>query len=209
MQDILNILVNDSPHLGTALAYLVVCGLLIAGGLGLPAPEDIPLLLAGVACHLGLADLPTMLVVTFVLVMGADSLLFWFGRRYGHHVPRLPIIRHYLTEARLARAEQFFETHGGKTLFVARFLPGLRTAVWFSAGACRMPAWKMLVYDGCAAIISVPTLVLIGYFGADQLERVRHWTHLGQLSAVLLIVGLIASFVTIKCLRRRKVAAAG
>ena len=209
MQAMLDNLIHDAPQLGTALSYMVVCGLLVAGSLGLPAPEDIPLLLAGVVCHLGLADLPTMLVVTFLLVMGGDALLFWFGRRYGQHVPRLPIARHYLTEARLARAEHYFQTHGGKTLFIARFLPGIRTAVWFSAGACRTPAWKMLVYDGSAAIISVPTLVLIGYFGANQLEQVRHWTHLGQISIVLLIVGLIAATVAIKCLRRKKVPAAG
>ena len=209
MHTVLETLINDVPQLGTALSYTIVCSLLIIGGLGLPAPEDIALLLAGVVCHLGLANLPTMIVVTFLLIMSADMLLFWFGRRYGHHVPRLPIIRHYLTEARLARAENYFQAHGGKTLFIARFLPGLRSVVWFSAGACRTPVWKMLVYDGSAAIISVPTFIFIGYVGANQVEKVRHWTHLGQISVVLLVVGLTAAAVIIKYLRRKKVTTSG
>ena len=204
MQSLLDNLILNAPELGTALGYVVVCSLLMLGGMGLPIPEDIPLILAGVFCHLGLARLPTMLVVTFAFVIGADILLFFMGKRYGHHVPRLPFVRHVLTKQRLDRAEQYFEDHGGKTLFVARFLPGLRAAVWFSAGACRTKLWRLIVCDGIAALLSVPLLVLVGYFGANQLQQAQQWTLWGQLSAALIALTAAGGFVLYKTWRRKK-----
>jgi membrane protein DedA with SNARE-associated domain len=98
--------------------------------------------------------------------------------------------------------------HGGKTLFLARFLPGLRAAIYFSAGIFRLPFWKMLAFDGSAAVISVPTLVLAAYFGGEQIEKVRHWTQTAQIllvGAIAIGIGLVVAW---KLISRRKVATA-
>ncbi len=204
MEQFLSNLVTDAGNLGPMFSYAVVGGILLLSGFGLPIPEDIPLITAGVLCYNEMADLPTMLVLTFIFVVGADLMLFCLGRQYGHHVPRLPLVRHYLTPARILRAEKYFVDHGGKTLFIGRVLPGLRAPIFFSAGVCRIPAWKMIVYDGSAAILSVPALVLLGYFGAEQIDKFRRWAAFGEWGIVVLIVLGVACLVGWKVWRRRR-----
>ena len=209
METLFENLIAAGDQFGTLLCYVIVCGLLLISGLGLPIPEDIPLLAGGVMCQQELTELPLMIGLTFCFVLGADLMLFWLGRRYGRHVPRLPIICRYLTEARMAKAEQFFATHGGKTLLIARFLPGIRATVWFCAGACRIQFWKMLLCDGLAAAVSVPAIVLLGFFGAQQLEKVEHWARLGHIAILAAVVIAAGSLVTYRVIRRRKVVAPG
>jgi membrane protein DedA with SNARE-associated domain len=186
--------------------YVSVCGVLIVSGLGLPIPEDIPLLVGGMLCGRGYANIFVMLPLTFFAVIISDLMVFTIGRVYGHHVPRLPIVRRYLTPARLARAEQAFHHHGGKTLFIARFLPGARSAIFFTAGTFKIPAWKMLAFDGSAALLSVPTLVLVGYFGAAYFEQVVEFVERTQIGLGILAALVVVGFVFWRMRRRRLVA---
>lgn len=186
------------------LIAVVLLILLIASGFGLPMPEDIPLLASGLLCYLGKVPLVVMIPATFVAVLGADCLIYGLGRRFGDRVPRLPVLRTFLSPDRLAAAQGSFHKHGGKTLFVARFLPGLRAPIFFSAGLFKLPFWKMLVFDGGAALISVPTLVLVAYFFGGQIENVKHWTDNAQRTVLVLIVIAIVGFVGYKFARRKK-----
>ncbi len=196
-------------ELMTHLPYVGVIGLLLISGFGLPLPEDIPLLVGGYLCAQGYANIWVMVPLSFAAVLGADCILYWLGRRYGHHVPKLPLLRRYLNEAHLTRAEASFHNHGGKTLFIARFLPGLRAAVFFTAGVFKIPFWKMLAFDGSAAVISVPALVLVTYFFADHIDQIKHWSGEAQLLLAVGMVAVIGGVVAFNVLRRRKVASAG
>jgi len=179
----------------TKFTYLGLTALMFGGAFGVPIPEDIPLIIAGALCAQGYADIYAMVPVALFSVIGADLTVWALGRRYGHHVPKLPLLRHYLTEPRLQRAEKEFLKHGGKTLFVARFIPGIRTAVLFTSGTFRMPWWKVLAFDGSAALLSVPTFVLLGFFLGRNWMAVKDWLSRVEgiiaIAAVLLLAGLI------------------
>ena len=201
---LLDLSINHGGHL---LVVVVVC-LLLLSGMGLPLPEDIPLLFAGLLSSQGVLCLEIMIPLTFLAVVGADSILYFLGRTYGHHVPRLPLLRRFLSTARLERAQLAFHEHGGKTLFVARFLPGIRAPVFFTAGIFKIPYWKFLAFDGSAAAISVPLLVLIAYFGGQNLDKIRHMAKEAQIS-IAVAAGFMVLLVAIWQLRRRrKIAAA-
>lgn len=104
------------------------------------------------------------------------------GRRAGrrcHHVPDRPpcTARGYAGSSsccKITHAIAF--PHGCRAvrarysnwvLFVARFLPGLRSPIFLTAGMTRrIPFWRFLLLDGLAALISVPVWVYLGYFGA-------------------------------------------
>lgn len=188
--------------------FPLIIFVLLASGFGLPIPEDIPLLVTGYLCSFNPDHLWTMIPLTFAAVLGSDCCVYWMGRHFGHHVPRLPLLRRFLDEKHLARAQRAYHDHGGKTLFIARFLPGLRAASFFTAGAFKIPFWKLLVFDGSAALISVPSLVLLGFFFANQFDRVEELTNEAQALLALVIVGVITAVVVIRVLRRRKVASA-
>lgn len=193
------------------LPYLGVVLIIFAGGFGMPIPEDVPLLVGGYLCGVGKADITVMLPVTFSAVVGADFLVYFLGRRYGHHVPKLPLLRRYISPERLAKAEVSFHKHGGKTLFLARFMPGLRTPIYFSAGAFKLPIWKMILFDGLAALVSVPVFVLLAWYLAKtvSLQTLRGWSMTTQVT--LVGVGIVCALVVLgwKLLRQRRLASAG
>ena len=187
--------------------YVVVLGLLLLSGFGLPIPEDIPLILAGYLAYHGYADPHVLFPLTFLAVVGADLMVFWLGRRYGHHVPKLPLMRRFLTEKRLAKTERLLHEHGGKFMFAVRFLPGLRAPAIFTAGNFKLPYWKFLLYDGGAALLSVPLILGLAYYFAEHLEQVRVWIANGEKGVIGVIVLSVLGFITVKWWVNRRISA--
>jgi membrane protein DedA with SNARE-associated domain len=179
--------------------YVGVFLVLLCSGFGVPIPEDVPLLLGGVMCSPVLAydmlgieplALAAMIPLCFVAVVGGDMTIYYLGRCYGHHVPKFPLVRRFLTPHRLQRAEEAFHRHAGKTLAVARFLPGLRTPAFFTAGTFRIPWWKMLAFDGGAAMVSVPLWVCAGYYLGQSMRQITAYSRVIGAVAVVCLVGL-------------------
>lgn len=189
-----------------AVVEIGVVVVLLLGGFGLPIPEDVPLLLGGFFCSEAggsLSRLVVMIPLTYGAVMAADLMVFWLGWRYGQHAIALPILNHLLSPARLEKAEQTFARHGGKTLFAARFMPGLRSAVFIAAGICRTPPWKMVVFDGTAALLSVPLWVLAGYYFGENIPDILH--HVAQVKGIVFAIfaAIVLSYVLYRLRQHR------
>ncbi len=202
--DFLTQLGTHTPYM----PYVLVLGLILLSGFGLPIPEDIPLILAGYLCYPahGYADPWLLFPLAFLAVVGADLMVFWLGRKYGHHVPKLPLMRRFLTEKRLAKTERLLHRHGGKFMFAARFLPGLRAPAIFTAGNFKIPYWKFLLYDGGAALISVPVILGLAYYFAEHLEQVRKWVANGEKGAIAVILVAVVVFIGVKMVLNRRLA---
>ena len=188
--------------------YLIIIGIVLLSGFGAPIPEDIPIIAAGYVC--GKADPSAsayiMLPVLFLAIVGADGIVFWLGRKYGHHIPKLPLLRRYLSEDRLQKTEKQLNKHGGKFIFVARFLPGMRAPAFFTAGIFKLPYWKFLFFDGTAALISVPTIFFAAYYFADHLDQVKHWVKEGQIAVIAAIILIIAATILFKLFVKKTLA---
>lgn len=187
--------------------YLIIIGVLLISGFGVPIPEDVPIIIGGYLSGIGVCDPWVMLPAIFAAIVGADFMVFWLGRRYGHHVPRLPLLRRFLTQDRLARTEAMLHRHGGKFIFMARFLPGLRTAAFFTAGVFKLPSWKFLAYDGAAALVSVPAIFVLAYYFADEIDRVKGWIADGQIAALVVCVLVLVLLVLVKRVFKRRLIA--
>ena len=182
----------------TDYGYAAVFAVLLICGFGFPLPEDITLVTGGVIAGSGYADVHLMVVVGLAGVLLGDGVTFTFGRMYGERITRLPLIRLILTPERIALSQEKFARHGTWVMFVARFLPGLRTPVYFTAGMSRCVSYpKWLLMDGSAALLSVPPWVYLGYFGAQNYDwlftMVSRGQHIifGTLLAVSLAVALV------------------
>ena len=193
---------------GAQAPYVVICGILLISGFGLPIPEDVPLLVGGYLCGRGYANPWIMFPAAFAAILGSDAIVFWMGRLYGHHVPRIPLLRRFLTEKRLARTERLLHDHGGKFLFFARFLPGLRTPAIFTAGTFKLPYWKLLLYDGSAAILSVPVFLTLGYVFYERIDQVAEAAKTGQWGVIAALVVGLAIFIGFKVWMSKREAAA-
>lgn len=177
--------------------YLGVFAWLIACSLGLPFPEDVPLLTGGFLCHRGLAGLAAMIPVALVGVLAGDFILFGLGRLFGQQVADHRVVRRLVNRRRLLMAERLFAQHGHKIIFAGRFLPGLRPMIFMASGVLKVSFWRFAAVNGLAACISVPMVVLLGkLFGhnIDQIQQdVRIATH--AIAMTVLVVGLIVAGV--------------
>lgn len=138
--------------------------ILLACGLGVPIPEDIVLIVAGVLASEGGRDWMPVAAVMYVGVLSGDSMIFVAGRFFGTRLLALAWVRQLFSTAKQEKVEYFFERHGAKGLFLGRFLPGLRAPIYFSAGSMKVGYLKFLLLDGFAAAISVPVFVWLGHW---------------------------------------------
>jgi len=175
-------------------SYLGVLLVLIAAGLGLPLPEDIPLLTGGYLCHIGQASLPLMIAVGMVGVLSGDLFLFTMGRRFGHHVVEHRFFRRLVNPRRLLMAEELFARQGVKIIFAGRFLPGLRPMIFMAAGVLRVRPLVFLAVNGLAACISVPTLIVLGKVFGGSLDHIKRDVRLAShaMFLVVIVIALIA-----------------
>ncbi|MFQ5502713.1 MAG: DedA family protein [Phycisphaerae bacterium] len=153
-------------------SYLGLFLILMAAGLGLPLPEDIPLILAGLVVSRTDGNLTLMMFTGIFGVIVGDSALFFLGRRYGADIMERRWFRRIAKPWLIEKARQKYEHHGAKILFLGRFMPGLRAVLFMTAGVFKIPYWKLLAFDGSAAFISVPLWIWAGWYFNTKIGEV-------------------------------------
>ena len=189
--------------------YVAVFIALMICGAGLPLPEDITLVAGGVIAGLGYANVHVMFALTMFGVLLGDSAIFLLGHHYGARILKWRFVARVLTPSRYAKVQEKFDQYGNRMLFFARFLPGMRTTVYLTAGTThRVSFLRFLLIDTLAALISVPFWVYLGYFGADNHEWLVKWMHRGQ-SSLWALIGLLVLLVLGLWWKRRRHARCG
>jgi membrane protein DedA with SNARE-associated domain len=187
-------------------SYLALFGLLFACGLGLPLPEDIPLLIGGFLAAKGAMALPIAGVVAWFGIIGGDLMLYHLGKRYGLEITRVRFIGRHVTPERIRQAEVLFDRYGVWVIAVGRLFAGVRGAMVIAAGAVRFNLVKFIIADGLAALVSGGLFMMAGYWvgqkiqSIDQLQSWRksiagyeHWA-LAILLAVTVVVLVYVRF---------------
>lgn len=187
----------------TDYGYIAVFGILILCGFGLPIPEDITLVSGGVISGLDLANPHTMCVVGLAGVLIGDSTMFLAGRIFGYRIQRIRTFRRILSPRRFSQIQRKFKQYGLSLLFVARFLPGLRSPIYLVAGMSRrIPYHTFILMDGFAALISVPVWIYLGYFFADNLDLLMEYVKDVQ-KLIYLCLGVVILIVLLVYLKKR------
>ncbi|STX50592.1 DedA family protein [Legionella busanensis] len=110
---------------------------------------------------------PLNIIILFLLLSGASILgnqvNYLIGRKIGPRVFTAKDSR-FFNRKHLERAHQFYEKNGGKTIFLARFLPIIRTFVPFVAGVSYMRPVQFSYYNILSAVVWVGSLLFFGYF---------------------------------------------
>jgi membrane protein DedA with SNARE-associated domain len=147
---------------------------LVIGGVGLPVPEDAALLAAGVLVHRGATGPVVAVALCFLGVLGGDAMLFYFARRLGPRAYERKLFRRILPPQRRAKIEEAYARYGGRLVFFARHVAGLRAAVFAMAGIHGMRPARFFAWDAAAACVSIPVVVGLGYVGSTHVDLVRH-----------------------------------
>jgi membrane protein DedA with SNARE-associated domain len=168
---------------------------LVIGGLGVPLPEDIALLATGVLVQRGAVHPAVALPVVFAGVLAGDAMLFFLARRLGPAAYKRRLFQRLLPPERRRRIEELYRRHGGRLVFLARHVGGIRAAVFAMAGIHGMRASRFLLWDALSACLSVPLVVGLGYYGALHVDRVRAGIaaahHLVLLAVALAALGFL------------------
>jgi membrane protein DedA with SNARE-associated domain len=171
--------------------YFLVLGILLACGIGLPIPEDITLFAAGLLCYYGLTNLGLMIGVALFGVIAGDSLIFYLGHHFGRKLTKKWFFHKLLPDDRLTAVQRKFKRRGNKLIFAARFMPGLRAPIYFSAGTLHLPPRVFWFYDGMAALISVPLIIGAVYYFGDELDKVVRVIQRIEHGIVFVIAGVL------------------
>ena len=174
------------------LGYLGIALLLVLGGLGLPVPEEAPIILAAVFSKSGRLWWPMALASCLVGVLLGDFLVYGLGYVYGEKVLSLPLTRKFLTKARETQMQGYFHRHGFKILILGRFAVGFRTAAYLTAGILKLPVLRLFLTDLLAASLSTFLMFGLGYVFAHQiqegLDQVKYWLMAGAVLAGIWLV---------------------
>jgi membrane-associated protein len=150
-----------------------------------------------------------LLLVVLAGAAGAiigDNISFWIGHFVGERTVRR-LLRSPKWHRRLDWAERTLDERGAYIIVVARFIPGGRTAVTFSAGYIQSFPWRrFIVYDVTAGVLWATYAASLGYFGGKTFEDHPFWG-LGLALAIALTLGLTVEVVRHLLKRRRESAA--
>lgn len=171
------------------LMYCLLFLALMGGAVGLPIPEDLPLVIAGVLVQRGSADLPLAFLVCYVSILLGDLLIFAIGRRFGSALFSKPWVQKRMSPSRVRRMKLNLEKRSLLMIFLARHLFYMRTITFLTCGAVKMRVERFLLADACAALVSVPIMLAIGYFAAEHFELALK--HLKKVEYVSAALGLI------------------
>ena len=154
-------------------------------------PGDSLLFITGALCGTGLMSLPLAIGVLLAAAILGDQCNYTIGRYLGPKVFKWEDSR-FFNKAAFDKAHHFYETYGGVTIILARFMPFIRTFVPFVAGVAEMSRGKFSLYNVAGAVIWVVGLCLAGYFFGN-LPWVQ--ANLSKIIwALILVPGLIALF---------------
>lgn len=204
MESIKTWLITTLSGLSGFTAYSAILGLLLICGLGVPLPEDITLIAAGMLSALGSISFTGAIIAGLVGVLAGDAFLYTVGRIYGRRAFELPLIRTIMTPKRIALAERKMVRNSHFICFTARFLPGLRSPIFLMAGITGVRPLVFYGLDGFAALISVPVWVFVGHWVGENLDLALKTAEKIQLSVAGVVVVFIIGYLVFRRWRKRR-----
>ncbi len=161
---------------------------------GLIAPGETFLIFGGVVAGQGTISLVALIAIVWTCAVLGDLASFYAGRRLG----RAFLIKHgskvQITEERVHQVEGFFDRHGGKAIFLGRFVGLVRAVNPFLAGSSGMPLRRFLPYDIIGAGAWATMLLVLGYVFWQSFDRVLHYAEQGTLAlgaTIVVVAGAI------------------
>ena len=190
-------LIGDFTYPGVFLVLLVT-------GLGVPIPEELPIVIAAMMSRWQVMHWAGALGSCLGGVLAADMLLYGVGRHFGRRILEWPTARRILSPEREARVMEAYRRHGLKFVVMARLVMGLRAAAFLTAGLVRVPFLRFLLVDVAAVLVSVPLAFGVAYLVADSVVVALAYVHEMQLWIGGAVVLIAAVWLLVWWHRRRR-----
>jgi membrane protein DedA with SNARE-associated domain len=183
-----------TPYLSAPWGYLLVgtaTFLENSVGAGVIVPGETLVILGGFYARRGELQLPWLMAIVCVAAIAGDNIGFLIGRRFGRGFLERHGRKLLVTPERLERAERYYDVHGGKTVFLGRFIPVVRSIGFIVAGTARMEWRRFLAYDVAGAVLWGVGHTTLGYLIGQSYERWKGYLTPVGLVILLVLGGLI------------------
>jgi membrane protein DedA with SNARE-associated domain len=152
--------------------------------------EDLACISAGVLAAQGRIGLALAISSCAVGILAGDLLLFAAGRFFGRPALQSRFVRHFISENAFEKSSRWLEREGLKTVFISRFVFGLRLPLYFAAGVLKTSFWRFALYFSLAVTIWTPLVVGLAYLlgaeiAGEALSAQYFWLGLPALAAGL------------------------
>lgn len=187
----------DLVGLIKAAGYLGLFGIIFAESgllIGFFLPGDSLLFTAGFLASQEFLDIYWLMAVTFVGAVLGDSFGYGFGRRVGHRIFKREDSFLFHRD-NLERAQKLYQTHGGKTIILARFLPVVRTFAPILAGVGKMPYSTFLFYNLIGGFFWAVGLSWLGYYLGSIIPNIDRY--LIPLILIIITASMLPSLIHI------------
>jgi membrane protein DedA with SNARE-associated domain len=176
---------------GLLLLFLIVA----AESSGVPVPGETALITTGVLASQGHFDIEWVIVVAAAAAIIGDNIGYWIGRKGGTKLLDRWEFTRRLRDKYMPPSQRFFKAHGGKTIFLARFIAVLRIFGAWIAGITHMPWWRFLLWNAAGGVCWAVLVGLISYYlGHAAADAIQKWGLIGAGVAagvaVLLFLGV-------------------
>jgi membrane protein DedA with SNARE-associated domain len=184
---------------GLIIVFLVVA--LESGGV--PLPGETALVAAAILASQGHYSVVSVIAVGAVAAIIGDNAGYWAGRLLGRgFLQRYGVVRRFSAKV-LPRAERFFQRHGGKAIFLARWTSGLRVAGAWIAGFAHMEWWRFFFWNATGGVFWAATVCLVAYyFGRAAADAIGRY---GLIAGVAVIALALLAWLAFHLWRRRAI----
>jgi membrane protein DedA with SNARE-associated domain len=169
--------------------------------IGLVVPGETTMLLGGAVAGQGVIDVYLLIAIAWFAAWLGDTFSFFLGRRLGRdfvlrHGPRVGI-----GHERFEKVEAYFDRHGGKTIFIGRWISLVRALAPFIAGSTGMRYRAFVPYSILGTGLWASLHILIGYFFSNIIEEAGHYAARGAFLLATLIATIIGTVYLVRYLR--------
>jgi undecaprenyl-diphosphatase len=194
--DLEKVLEDVSQALG-AWTYLLVGVFAFAetgAFVGLLVPGETVMILGGATAGQGATNVYIMIAIAWVCAFAGDSTSFFIGRRLGREFLMRNGPRFGVSEERLGQIDEHFERHGGKTIFIGRFVGFVRAFAPFIAGSSGMRYRMFVPYSVLGTGIWVSSAIVLGYLFSRSIDSVLNYAGKGAFVLGAFIVIVVGGF---------------
>jgi len=175
--------------------------------MGIPSPGETALVLAAILASQGKLQIWLVILIGATSAIVGDNIGYWLGRSLGLRVLLAPGPLYTHRVRAVEAGQRFFERHGGKAVFLGRWIALIRVATAWLAGIDEMPFPIFFFWNALGGITWAITFGLVGYFGGHAAAHVL--TQVGLFGAIALGVAIVLGLGYLKWRQRREHAGAG
>ena len=182
------------PYLSAPWGYFIVGAATFlenSVGAGVIVPGETLVIIGGFYARLGELSLLWVAVAACVGAVLGDNVGYLIGRRFGRGFLNRHGHRLFITPERLERADRYYRTHGGKTVFLGRFIPFVRSVGFILAGVAHMRWRRFLLYDVAGSVVWGIGNAVLGYLIGASYERWKGYLTPIGLGILVLLLGFI------------------